>query len=265
MRRFDPYPITINGSRIDELVKRAVEEGIAAGMIDANRRIDLLRASNRFDYTADASPPARAYESRVFALLSSIARTEAGQCLYETIKEGLPIWIAPYDTSQAKVFGSCNAITGHAVLDHSRTPMVRVAYSYETWAYSQCGFYPGLRADEVLFHEMVHAYRFASPAVPVTNSDPLPDNKDFEEFFANQVTNVYRSTKNARTFNRDYLSKRLGTAAECEEALWSKPVLVEALQWFLEGDPLALAMAKINTSYNPFARIDHLVSKARSK
>jgi hypothetical protein len=115
-----------------------------------------------------------------------------------------------------------------------------------------------MRADEVLFHEMVHAYRYASYAIPTLNNDPLPDNQDHEEFLANQLTNVYRSMKGARKFNRDYMTKQLASAAECEKALWQRKELLDGLDFFLKFDPMVAASAKLKTEYNPFANIARL-------
>jgi hypothetical protein len=259
MIRFDPYPITINGSYIDEMVRRLAEEGHQAGLFDINRKMKMLREANRFDYVNDVSRKARAYEARIRALLSTMVRTEAGRCLLNHFKGGLPIWIIPYDSSQQKVFGRCNSNAGYAVSEHlNNTAAVRVAFSPELWSFSECGQYPGMRADEVLFHELVHAYRFASPYIPQLNNDPLPDNQDHEEFLATQLTNVYRATKGAQRFNRDYMSKLLGTAEECERALWSWKALLDAIDLFMTSDPLVQAVARISTSYNPFARIGHL-------
>jgi hypothetical protein len=171
----------------------------------------------------------------------------------------LPVWIIPYDSLAQTSFGACNAITSQ--MSSRLSDGVRILYSPETWAYSACGRLPGYRADETLFHEMVHASRLARFGFEGGNHEPLRDNKDHEEFLAVQMSNVYRSEGDAKTFNHAYMTSKLGTQAEVERTL-SSPDFVKALEYF-SGDPFVAAVAKIKTAFNPFRDVARLKEQAQ--
>ena len=257
MIKFEPYPITINGSKKDDAIRAEVAARFAKGEITESQKIEeLVRLQpNKWDYIADSSPAAIHYEGRVRALLSYIRANTLGRCLLDILRTGgtLPIWIIPYDSDQVEFSGDGNANVTWAPYAYVGTRAVRVAYSFGMFTYAAWGKEPGSRADEVLFHEMVHAYRFANPKVKSRNYNSLPGYGDHEEFLAHQLSNVYRSMQGAKKFNLDYKKKKVTTAAECEAALRSSNQLMDALKVFLESDPLTKAVAKMETLYNPFA------------
>jgi hypothetical protein len=104
---------------------------------------------------------------------------------------------------------------------------------------------------------MVHASRFARIGYDGMNHDPLCDNDDHEEFLAVQVSNVYRSGKQARKFNHNYMTNKLGSKSEVEYTLWSYEPYLRAIESFLD-DPMVKAIARINTDFNPFRDIGRL-------
>ncbi|MBX3502529.1 MAG: hypothetical protein KF889_24045 [Alphaproteobacteria bacterium] len=262
MLRFEPYPITINGSRKDDAIRAEVRARFEKGEITENQKIEeLVRLQpNKWDYVADSSPEAIHYEGRVKALLSYIRANTLGLCLLDMLRIGgtLPIWIIPYDSDQIEFQGDGNANVTWAPQAYVGTRAVRVAYSFDMFTYSSWGREPGSRADEVLFHEMVHAYRYANPTVRMKQDTVLPGYSDHEELLAHQLSNVYRSMMGAKKFNLDYKTKKLTTAAECEAALRSSRQLMDALKLLLDSDPLAKRVAKLKTLYNPFADFERL-------
>lgn len=257
MIKLAPYPITINGSKKDEAIRDKVRARFESGEITEIQMIEELvrQAPNQYDYVADPSPAAAHYETRIRALLGYIKANQVGRCLLQILTTGgtLPIWIVPYDSEQVESMGAGNANVTWAPEVYVGTRAVRLAYSFEFFTYASWGKMPGSRADEVLFHELVHAYRYANPSIKARNLAALPGYDDHEEFLAHQLANVYRSVQGARKFNLDYKTKRVTTAAECEQALRSSTPLMNALALFLANDPLTKAVAKIKTLYNPFA------------
>lgn len=263
MIKFDPYPITINGSKKDEAIRAPVLARFAKGEITESQKIEELSRlqPNKWDYIADPSPEAVHYEGRVRALLSYIRSNTLGRCLLDILRTGgsLPIWIIPYDSEDVEMQGDGNAKVGMAPYVYINKHAVRLAYSFEMFTYTtKWGKDPGSRADEVLFHEMVHAYRFANPSVHVRYTPALHGYDDHEEFLAHQMSNVYRSMWGAKKFNLDYKKKTLTTAAECEAALRSSKPQMDVLDRFLGSDPLSKRVAKIKTLYNPFADFERL-------
>lgn len=262
MLKFDPYPITINGSRKDDEIRAKVRARFDKGEINEIQKIEELSRlkPNKWDYVADPSPAAVHYEGRVRALLSYIKANTLGHCLLEMLRIGgtLPIWIIPFDSDQIEFQGDGNANVTWAPHEYVGTRAVRVAYSFDMFTYAAWGKEPGSRADEVLFHEMVHAYRYANPSVTMKQDVVLPGYADHEEFLAHQMANVYRSMGGAKKFNLDYKTKKVTTAADCEAALRASNQLIAALELFLGSDPLTKAVAKMKTLYNPFADIERL-------
>jgi hypothetical protein len=262
MIKFDPYPITINGSKMDDAIRGMLAARVDKGEITETQKIEAeVRLNpNKWDYIADPSPWAVHYEKRISALLSFIGANQVGRCLLNMLRTRgtFPIWIIPYDSAQVEFGGAGNANVTWAPEEYVGTKAVRLAYSPEFFTYDSWGKMPGSRADEVLFHEMVHVYRYANPSIKKRISDSLPGYTDHEEFLAHQLSNVYRSTRGARKFNLDYKEKKVATAAECEAALRSSKPLLDALAVFLGTDPLARAVAKQKTLYNPFGDFERL-------
>ena len=262
MLKFDPYPITINGSRKDDAIRATVRARFDKGEITESQKIEELNRlqPNKWDYIADSSPQAVHYEGRVRALLSYIRANTLGHCLLTLLRTGgsLPIWVIPYDSDQIEFLGDGNANVTWAPQAYVGMRAVRVAYSFDMFIYASWGKELGSRADEVLFHEMVHAYRHANPKVRMKQEVTLPGYADHEEFLAHQMSNVYRSTRGAKKFNLDYKKKAVATAAECEAALKSSNLLMDALALFLDSDPLTKAVARMKTLYNPFADFERL-------
>jgi hypothetical protein len=257
MLKYDPYPITINGSRKDEEIRADLAKKLEKGEITENQKIEqkIKLKPNKWDYVADPSPWAAAYEKRVSGHLAFINGNTLGRCVLNTLraKGTYPIWIIPYDSEMIETQGEGNANVTWAPEEYVGTKAVRLAYSPEHFSYDHWGQMPGSRADEVLFHELVHVYRYASPSIKNRISDALPGYTDHEEFLAHQLSNVYRSFRGARKFNLDYADKEIASAAECEKALRSSKPLMDALALFLRIDPLAKEVAKLKTLYNPFA------------
>lgn len=265
MLSFDPYPITINGSMKDEAARAPVLERFKKGEITEEQKDDELNKldANKWDYVVDTSPAAVRYEGHVKGLLSYIKANPIGRTVFECLRNSgcQPIWIIPYDSQDIEWYGDGNAKVGRVPWTYLKKNAVRLMYTFDMFTYTtEWGKMPGSRADEVLFHEMVHAYRYAHPKVHVKVSLALPGYTDTEEFLAHQMTNVYRSLWGAKKFNLDYKARTLTTAAACEAALRSGKGLLDAMAVFLRDDPLSQSVAKLKpkTLYNPFADFDRI-------
>jgi hypothetical protein len=199
---------------------------------------------------------AKKYEERVRLVLNAIGRTHTGTALFKSLFASAPLWIFPY----SGLHGYCNAITSPFYSKHipSGAPEyegVKINYSPDVFALDDCGWYPGSRPEEVLFHEMVHASRSLNN--PVFNNDPLYLMQDFEEFLAVLVTNMYRTELGARKLHRDYVYKELVSQPEAEAFLSSRREYIDALEWFLE-ERLVKLLVPLNTPFNPFRDFQRL-------
>ncbi|TXL73043.1 hypothetical protein FHP25_22885 [Vineibacter terrae] len=261
MRTFPPYPITINGSYLGEALRPQIEAARNAHRFEEMRR--LLGEMDKRAYQEDKSPNSQWYEKRVSALLAFIRHTVTGRTLLDGLPREPHLWIIPVDSQAAhnkKTFAFADTNPRSGGLKQG----VRIKFSPETWAYSAYGQLPNSRPDEVLFHELVHAYRFAKKGLPAPRQAILsdggtaaPNGTSPEEFLATQMANIYISEKGGHVFTIDYDTSQLGDQAAAEDTLRSFKPYLETLAAFAK-DPVAQAVAKIGTSYNPLRDLGRL-------
>jgi hypothetical protein len=132
------------------------------------------------------------YETQVKEHLKWIYRTRVGIVLFNAIKfHGKPITISPYTG------GICNAEGG----GHTFSGIVRYSPSTFSSRNAACAKQRadggrGLLFDEILFHELFHAFRAVSGKFNQNAvSWQLYNYTDSEEFFAVLITNIYVADK----------------------------------------------------------------------
>ncbi|MCW5748102.1 MAG: hypothetical protein KIT36_18080 [Alphaproteobacteria bacterium] len=250
MRTFPPYPITINGSYLGEALRQKIESARNAGRFQEAR--DLIGEMTKRAYQEDKSPNSQWYEKRVSALLAYIRHTETGRALLGCLARDFPVWVIPMDSQAAHNHSPPGFGFADTNLRSDGLAGVRIKFSPETWTYQAYGQLPSSRPDEVLFHELVHAYRFGKKERPVLDASANP-----EEFLAMQMTNVYVSEKGGHVFMIDYDTGQLGDQAAAEATLQSFQPFLNVLST-IANDPLTTAVAKIKTSYNPFRDLGRL-------
>jgi Effector protein len=224
-------------------------------------RIDQWNITILYAFGPDArTQGAKKYEERVRLAVNAIMRTHTGRALLGTFRSGVPkdqaVWIMPYTNMD----DYCNARTGDFLSMGIETGKanyegVRIQYSPDRFEVDQCGWYPGMTAEQVLFHEMVHASRGLND-VQYDNT-PLDIMDDYEEFLAVLITNMFRSELGAKKFHRDYIYKLLVEQREAELFLSSRAQYIEAIESLLD-DQLVSAVKSLNTAYNPFRDFDRL-------
>jgi hypothetical protein len=202
---------------------------------------------------AERTAAARKYEERVRVAVNAIMRTQTGRALLQTFRAGLPqgtsIWIEPNHDS-----GGCNSRTGSRYMTDLRTGQqvyagALIQFSPDRYIVDGCGWTPGMRPEEVLFHEMVHASRNLNNLT--YNKTPLELMGDYEEFLAVLITNMYRTELGAKKLNRDYALGLLVDQPEAELFLSSKRQYIDAIRFLLD-DQLVKAVASLSTPFNPF-------------
>src|SRR5581483_5870048 len=218
-------------------------------------RLDQWNITILYAFGPDArSQAAKKYEERVRVAVNAIQRTHTGRALLGTFvaaaKNDQAVWIMPYHLDD----DYCNARTGAFLSKGRETGRedfegVKIQYSPDHFEVDQCGWYPGMTAEQVLFHEMVHASRDLHD--PAYDDTPLDLMDDYEEFLAVLITNMFRSELGAKKFHRDYVYKLLVEQREAEVYLSSKRQYIDALGSLLD-DQLVTAVTKVNTAYNPF-------------
>jgi len=202
-----------------------------------------------FPFEPNKGAAAEAYEQRVRLTLNAIGHTSVGKALFGSLYARVPVYIVPY------IGDYCNAVTGQLSSDLMRG--VRVQYSPETYTFDACGRFPGYRADETLFHELVHASRTTNYGFVGMKKGSLEHMQDPEEFLAVMLTNMYRSERGAQKFNRDYRTGQLVSQVQLEMFLASRREYLDELADYM-SDVLVKLVAPLKMPFNPFRDLKRL-------
>ncbi len=273
MRKFDSYPIYINHpgrwmkawQNQREYYEFQRDEAYRTGRDPR----EYQRMESWFDYigkrlfeiTEDKTPAyeTRTWEQNVYQVLLLIQSTRVGKLVLDSLDMNKRYWIVPWldpreldptnkikfcECGGARVFpGPAKAGGGiRLYMDLSQRNFVQ-----KKW----------LGQDDVLFHELVHAYRVGRVGYDQVNqSRAMKDNENTEEFLALQLQNVYLTNRKASkyylTYNDPYTpvlkSKAYEHYAKDGETL-------AAFRYWVENDHVAREVARWMSppdSFNPF-------------
>ena len=247
MRRFEKYPIYINdaGSWWEVRNKEFdtfYDRYYAKPNGKDKHMMDWLSPSRdgwgMFEIMEETKWSAKVwnYENQVYQLLRLIASTKIGKLLFDSLDPNERYWIVPKDA-----FGvdcGCQAVT------FPGTPKggggIRVYLTPSELNYVQKRFEG---ADDILFHEMVHAYRMGRVGFCGMNSTKMNENGDGEEFYALQMQNVYLGQRGATRFYRDYRSLRSVSKGTAYQYMAGDADVLMGLRWYLDHEPLAATVA----------------------
>ncbi len=236
--------------------------------------------SFEWDYMLDVRPTwankeqARNWEDSVRRNLTWIAKTASGRIVLNSIafyRKWVPIY--PYDEK----LGSCNAYVGpnSAPSRDGRGYGATVFFSpHKFHRSSPChggaGNDRGSLPDEVLLHELVHAFRRVSGKRNRTEtSGGLINYNSNEEFIAILITNIYVTdpTNRIKTgLRRDHkgfasLEPELASSFEFFES--SMSAFSEVQQLVADHPGLTRALAKVPATFNPITAFLHDRAKAQ--
>lgn len=218
------------------------------------------------------------YEGGILKLLRFVGMNPAGRILLENIanRQRGKVWIVPYRGEA----GRQNALTiawdgqagtrageflrgtnGHVTLSgQPALPSigtgagsgVPLRYSIGVFSHNRHG---GFHADEVLFHELTHAYRYLrghDEALPVNGMYP-----NLEEFWATVLTNIYISAKGASLPLRGAYNFDIDLT-DTPPGPWTTPtdwLLANYRSWLnqlsSEEPELCRQLAGLHCTYNP--------------
>lgn len=149
------------------------------------------------------------YETAVTSILDTISnRTNGvGQILLNSLPPDKTIYISPYTEIQAAIRGQCNALGGDAIFLERGNG--RISFSPAMWktgGVCSGGTGLGKEEDEILLHELLHAFRAVRGTADKTSFyKPEKMYHDIEELFAILITNIYMSEKGKTKFRRDHV------------------------------------------------------------
>jgi hypothetical protein len=239
MRQFKPYPIYINHSHWQNVGERQADEFYARGDVKMG---NWMKSTGKrlLEITEDTnpSPESIAYEEAVVEQLKIIGKTAVGKLLLAALNPQVKHWIIPGDESLYQSCG-CAALTASWVLTDKQGGGVRLYFD-------PFGFDPKMEyytPDDILFHEMIHAYRGGRVGYSGQNNKPLREYLTAEELLAIHLQNVYLACRGHLQFYLTHRNPRLATKNETYYHLATDIEALGAMEYFLRNEPLAAKVA----------------------
>lgn len=256
MRKFEPYPIFINHPERWEAVRLRqrsafVDEGdfkMMTWLDYTGKRLYEIKEDKNPSYTA------RTYENQVYQLLRLIGSTRIGKLLLDSLNPAVKHWIVPLDRTD-KIECECGAYVFPGAPKEGGG--IRMYFNPTDFKGSAKRW---LSADDVLFHELVHAYRQGRFGYANNNNKPMNDYETAEEFIALHMQNVYLANRGSLRFYRSYRTLESVSKSTAYGHFAGDSEVLMAFRHFLERDPLAAAVAGWKhpaDSFNPWR--DHPV------
>lgn len=263
MRKFDSYPIWINHPGVwEETRQRQRDYFVERGDYKMMSWLDYT-GKRIYEITEDSTPGAIeiAYENLVYQQLKVISRTRLGRLLLGSLDPNIKYWILPLDPID-RLDCECGAYTfpGHP----REGGGIRIYYNPTDFNSPEKRW---IGSDDILFHELVHAYRNGSVGYDVVNAAAsMKGNTNAEEFFALQMQNVYLACRGATRFYQTYNKLESVSKGTAYQYLAGEPEAGRVLRHFVQSDMLAAKVARWTEtpdSFNPFR--DHAVLERLSQ
>jgi len=250
VKQFGTYPIYINHpGRWEAVRQRQRDEFVDKGDFQMMSWLDST-GKRLYEITEDKTPgpEAVAYENRILALLATISSTKVGKLLFDSLNGDVKHWIVPLDSID-KADCSCGAETFPGAPKEGGG--VRI-YCNPTDFSPTAGW---MSADDILFHELVHAYRDGRVGYAGNNFKPMNEYKTAEEFLALHMQNVYLACRGSARFYRSYRSLQSVSKSTAYQYFANDAEVLMAFRHFVANDPLAAAVARWMhppESFNPW-------------
>ncbi|HYJ90022.1 MAG TPA: hypothetical protein VEV84_01825 [Pyrinomonadaceae bacterium] len=219
---------------------------------------DIGVGSALMEIVEDSAPAyfqeAKDYENAIKQSLDKIFSTTIGKWLFTMLNPDVKVFILPNPYLKGQT-----AMTSR-VLTAKQGGGIRISFNPKPW---------GNMADDALIHELTHALRRGTNRYTLVAGLPIGDFPSSEEFFAVQISNIYRSSLRKTGLYEEYYS---GTASSDMGSIYSDfadtPASIVVLKYFLDFEPLARHLALLpigKPSYNPFRDFPILERKALGK
>lgn len=251
MRRFEQYPIYINHpGRWEEVRLRQRTTFVEMGDYQMMSWLDAT-GKRLYEIMEDKTPRPefRDYENRVYQLLTAIVATTIGKLLLGSLDRDKKYWIVPLDYLDKQ---ECDCAAQAFPGGPKEGGGIRIYFNPTDFNAA------GTRwrsADDVLFHELVHAYRLGRVSYAGQNLRPMNEYTTAEEFLALHMQNVYLADRGNLRFYRSYRSLQSVSKDTAYASFASDAEVLMAFRYFVENDPLPAAVARWKNppdSFNPW-------------
>jgi len=257
MIKFDSYPIYVNHPGRWEIVRQQqLDYFTARGDYKMISWLDYT-GKRLYEITEDKVPGPEAvlFERAVIKLLRTIGATKIGKLLFDSLDPLQKYWIVPLDyldDAECK----CWAYT------FPGTPKERGGIRiYFNPTDSNSAEKKWISLDDVLFHELVHAYRMGRVGYHVVNAaKSMNADGNAEEFLALHMQNVYLANRGSSRFYRTYKSQQWVSKNSAYQSLAGDAEALMAFRHFVDKEPLCTTVSRWMQppdSFNPWR--DHAV------
>lgn len=206
-------------------------------------RDELLEEVTRAKRTKEGDE----YESEVLALLEDIRGDATGRVLMDKINAQWRIWVVPLTEKRQEKCACVGVTSGRMSVNNGGG--VRL-YFTPLPGQSEDGYFSN---QDILFHELVHAYRSSVLDNKSQWTSPLRDYKSEEEVLAVHVTNVYRAGRGYHNYYRSHQISTLLNKHMIDRYLAHDREVFFTMQAFLKEDKLAQAIARLKAPrFNPW-------------
>jgi hypothetical protein len=237
MKHFKPYPIYVNHPGRWEAVRlRQRDAFVDKGDYKMMSWLDFT-GKRLYEILEDKTPGPleRDYEDQVCKLLTKIASTRIGKLVFDSLNPKVKHWIVPLDYLD-RTDCDCGAYEFPGAADQGGG--VRVYFNPADWRPARW-----FSADDILFHELVHAYRDGRVGYDNLRWTPMREYKTAEEFLALHMQNVYLDNRGSPRFYRSYNSRQAVSKGVAYSSLIGDAEALMAFRYFVDVEPLAKAVA----------------------
>jgi hypothetical protein len=206
----------------------------------------------QFDFYSIEIEGDSTYVANIESVLRTILGYGFGKILFNCLPKAKTILIRPFIPS---LLNKCNARSREP--EGFFTPKFPIEFTPNMWIVgSKCyDSGPGGTPDEILLHEMLHAYRRVKGTFFLQNFTKKDKSFDTsEEIFAIILTNIYLSEKGKISLRKDHADfSELPAKWSTSEGMMNDPDFNEWVGKFWSSDnELASQIARSNAVFNPF-------------
>lgn len=221
--------------REKNMAKLKQEYGVNAWDVKVYEIQRAVRSTDKFLHEISNDPGnTGAYEDEIAKLLDGILKTRIGSLLIRSMKKSVKVWIV-YPGMDLDAI----AATTPGILPAASGGGVRLYFWPFNWTRSD-----RLNPDDVLFHELVHAYRAGWKDTKGMNHRPMTQYKTAEEFLAIHLQNVFLHETGMTKFYLSHIYNSVVSVDEVYQNIANGLDTMQVLAYFIYNEPLAREVAK---------------------